>query len=178
MRAHDIVLLVLLLADFGQPLSPQESVIDVAYSDAVYRCPTQLYFNLLCCPLSPFQPTLDGVGANLALILLFVMGALAIPLAAVERKCSPHYRAAIDLAYHSMASFPPLLKKGLSLLLILYADRVVGMLLIMSGDVEQNPGPTNLGRSISITRGTGGERSLSKHNWVSRGVRSHGHKLY
>ena len=143
------MLLVLLLADFGQPLSPQESIIDVAYSDVVYRCPTQLYFNLLCCPLSPFQPTFDGVGANMALILLFVMGALAIPLVAVERKCSPHCRAAIDVVYDTMASFPPLLKKGLSLLLILYAARVVGMLLIMSGDVEQNPGPTNLGRSMS-----------------------------
>ena len=108
----------------------------------------------------------------MALILLFVMGVLGRILLVLEHKCYHFCKAVINRAYDpvsSWLSFPQLFKKGLSLLLILFAAGVVGMLLIMSGDVEQNPGPEYIAQIYKVKKGEDWE----VHFVITKDLESH-----
>ena len=142
-----LLLLTLLLADLRGPVSPWDGRIDYNFAYPGGRGG----LNLLCSPLPPSPPALRG--ANLALITLTLMGILSLPLRyryMVEKKCV--HQSKWPSPVTDREGIPPGVKpqtcvgggggkKGLSLLLVLCAVGVVGMLLIMSGDVEQNPGP-------------------------------------
>ena len=147
------LLLTFLLADFRGPVSPQEDVIRRAYSNLLY--PGQ---NLLFSPLPPAPPTLCGAETNIALVTLVIMGTLATLLTLLQDKCKPKDPSpvsALDQLQERASDMLPAQQpqthtsscegqnknQRLSLLLTLIPLGVVGMLLIMAGDVEQNPGP-------------------------------------
>ena len=160
------LLLAFLLADLRRPFSPQDDIINRVYSDLLY--PGQM--NLLFSPLPPISPALCGAGAKRALLIIIIMSALAVPLIYLDNKYRLRfkYRSSVSDTVRKRASkrprdlFPtqrPLhtscdqqdAKKGLPLLLTLCPLGVVGMLLIMAGDVEQNPGPLTRQGLFSIS---------------------------
>ena len=148
-----LLLLTFLLADFRGPVSPQDDIINQAYSDLY---PGQ---NLLFSPLPPTPPTLCGAGTNIALVTLAMMGTLATFLTLLQDKhkveCPSRLPPVSALDQERASDLLPVQqtqthispcegqgrKKRLSLLLTLIPLGVIGMLLIVAGDVEQNPGP-------------------------------------
>ena len=141
-----LLLLTFLLADLRGPAPPWDG--ETGYN-LVY--PAGGGLNLLCSPLPPSPPRLCG--AHLALVTLTLMGILSLPLRyMVEGKCGHQSKwplpptpvtdqEGIPPGVRPQACVRGVGKKGLSILLIICAVGVVGMLLIMAGDVEQNPGP-------------------------------------
>ena len=143
-----LLLVTFLLTDLRGPASPWDGRTDY---NLIYPGGG---LNLLCSPLPPSPPALWG--ADLALITLTLMGILSLSLPLqymVEKKCGLQSKWSLPhTPITDQEVIPPGVKpqtcvegggkKGSrSLLLIICAVGVVGMLLIMVGDVEQNPGP-------------------------------------
>ena len=152
MQGWYLLLLTFLLTDFSRPVSPEDDVIQRAYSDLF------LGQNLLFSPLPSSQPALFGTGTNIALVTLAMMGRLANLLILLEDKhMEKHSLELSSVCALDKGRSSDLLsvwwhqnhnshkeqdgENMLSLLHTLCPPGVVEMLLTLAGDVEQNPGP-------------------------------------
>ena len=141
-----LLLLILLVVDFGQPVSTQE-IINQIYRDVGCvdhpcdpYCPILLFSPLPFIPASPC-----GVGTGIGLFILVLMAVLAMLLEKLyANKCGRRFQVYSNDTSHYYQLVTILwqkCKKALLLLFTLFAVGVVALLLILSGDVEQNPGP-------------------------------------
>ena len=145
------LLLTLLLMDFSRPVTPQVDIIKRAYGDLF------LGQNLLFSPLPLSLPVFCGAGTNIALVTLAMMGTLANLLILLEDKymvkCLSQLssNSALDQGrtsdlFSDQQSQTHNSCKGQDGKMLppyrtLCPPGVGEMLLIMAGDVEQNPGP-------------------------------------
>ena len=142
------LLLTLLLMDFSRPVTPQVDIIKRAYGDLF------LGQNLLFSPLPPSLHVFCGGGTNIALVTLAMMGTLANLLLLLEDKymvkCSSSNSALdqgrtsdlfSDQQSQTYNSWKGQDGKMSPPYRTLCPPGVAEMLLIMAGDVEQNPGP-------------------------------------
>ena len=142
-----LFLLILLVVDFGQPVSTQEIINQIYRDVGCVDHPCDPYCPILLFSPLPFIPAAPcGVGTGIGLFMIVLMAILAVLLEQMyANKCglrfqvyypnnTPHYYQLVTMLWQKC-------KKALLLLFTLFAVGVIALLIILSGDVEQNPGP-------------------------------------
>jgi len=142
-----LFLLILLVVDFGQPVSTQEIINQIYRDVGCVDHPCDPYCPILLFSPLPFIPAAPcGVGTGIGLFMIVLMVVLAVLLEQMyANKCglrfqvycpnnTPHYYQLVTMLWQKC-------KKALLLLFTLFAVGVIALLIILSGDVEQNPGP-------------------------------------